>query len=173
MALLPGCLDPEAGCTPENCRRMVSGCRVELVGGPSDACFKAAAPPEGFDSTPYCVQTCRQQGAGRLVECIAQRADLCEAAGQSFADRESIIGECVGTASGTSGTTGFDATCDTQCESARKECDQTCLGGAHCADCLRTGASCAGCVDGGFVACTDCSAECGRAYIDCSRGCAN
>ena len=167
LFLTAGCLDAvsdrSAGCTADNCRRMVSACRVELIGGPSAACWSVTPVPDGFDWSSYCVDSCVQQGAGPLVQCLADGAERCRDAGN-----EAVVADCAGTGSG-----GFDfgTACEMQCASQQKQCDVACVGGQRCADCWRTGDSCAGCADAGFAVCTDCSAGCGRDYVDCARRC--
>src|SRR4051794_2737128 len=55
--------ETDVDCTASNCRRMITSCRVEPVGGPAAACWRVGQAPPGFDPIPYCVETCRRQGA--------------------------------------------------------------------------------------------------------------
>jgi hypothetical protein len=160
----------EVGCTIENCRRMASSCRVELNGGASAACWLAGEQPVGFDSSKYCVEDCRHQGAGALVRCIAERAERCDAvAGPDFDARLAIVDECRQSTGGSD--VNPSPACEAQCASTRKQCDLACVGGERCGQCRRSGASCEGCFDAGFAACTDCSAACGADFVDCLQSC--
>jgi hypothetical protein len=154
LVVLVGCSDAStAGCTLENCHRMLE-CRVGLVGGPSTACFAITSPPPGFDFGKYCVESCRHQGAGALVSCIADRADRCDAA-PGWTAKYEIVAECE-SGSGVPGPDGGTASCSPSCDAARKSCDDACVGQTP---------------DAGFAVCADCSAQCTQTWFDCTGGC--
>jgi hypothetical protein len=154
-----------AGCSVEDCQLMFTTCRVTLSGGPSEACWQAAQAPAGFDYIHYCVESCRYQQQGALVQCIANASQRCAAA-DGGDERLKIVGEC-----DTAVPVDSDTACQQRCEAARKDCDLTCVGGERCAQCNRVGQSCDGCFGGSFAACADCSAACGEVYVDCARNC--
>lgn len=128
-------------------------CRVELTGGPSEACWVSGAVPAGFDTSKYCVEACQQQGAGELVACIAARADRCAAATDS-ATKQQIAEECQSSGGAVAGS-GTSSRCSAQCDSQRKACDAPCVAA----------------LDAGFAACADCSASCGQKWLDCVDRC--
>lgn len=168
--LLTACSQPQPGCTAENCKLMVSGCRVEFIGGPQDiaACGfdRPASPP---DFTKYCVDACNaHQGNGQLATCIAGKADACRDGG--FNRFAAVIQPCLDAAMGTKGPV---KSCDDTCSADRRTCDDKCSGGKACDSCLRAGRNdCAmHCSDAGFVACLDCSGQCGLKYVACADHC--
>lgn len=159
----------QPGCTHENCKAAIEGCRVELGGGPSTlavvTCTAYDKPATKIDWAKYCVDSCFNQGSGTVIACIASKADACRDGG--FAAIGKAIDECVDK------TAKFpEKTCDEKCTATRTACDQKCGITRDCDQCLRAGKQCQDlCPDAGHLTCLDCSAQCGHSYTFCLDSC--
>ena len=136
----------DSRCNEQNCKTLVTQCRVELQGDANvAACTSFGTVPAGYDMFQFCPAACNETGSGELVQCFV---DHPACGGTLDGGQDATIMACEKPSTAT-----FDAACDKACNDARKTCEAPCKSTAS------------------FDACMHCAAKCGLDFIDCDKKC--
>lgn len=143
-------------CESADVQRVSEVCRLEVSGTPNFLhCRNAGlSAPGNFDWWRYATEACNAQGSGRLISCIAARADECrdDAGVHDYALAGKVLTSCSPPGSTSAPGTAASLPCAGDC---RTQLD-TCLNACPTSD---------------WGTCTECVAPCEIAYGQCFDRC--
>ncbi len=166
LLMFAACQTPsttDAGCSKENCRRMIYECKVDLPVHIDVTCFpypSDAGIEELRDRiTEYCAEACTGTHSEKVVECFANSVDQCDYEHHTFPN-------CQAKADSP------ETSCEQRCTAQKSQCETSCSGGAACTSCRTGGGDCtAVCPGTDVMSCLDCTEACLPAYFACADAC--